>query len=202
MISTTRTFLQIIVTLTLLIGIACGQAPVTPDPSRELGAGDLLPDIVLVNQFGEELRVRDFRGKALAITFIYSRCVSPTLCPLVSRNFDAAQTLLARLGVNEHCHLLSISLDAESDTPDVLAAYAKGCQANAQIWTFAPASESEVRRLGNAVGLEFKRVGGQIDHNLRTVVVDSAGRIRHIFRGNSWTPQELVAELRGARPAR
>ena len=52
--------------------------------------------------------------------------------------------------------------------------------------------------LGDAVGLEFERKTGVINHNLRTVVVDPQGRIRRVFRGNTWTPQELAAELRAA----
>jgi len=166
--------------------------------ARELAVGDILPDIELVTQLGGKIRVSDFRGKSLAITFIYSRCPSPELCPMVGRNFDAVQTLLTQLGAGESCRLLSVSLDAANDTPEVLAAYAKGCRADARLWTFATAREDMLRKLGDTVGLEFKRVDGRIDHNLRTVVVDANGRLRRIFRGNEWTPQELAAELRAA----
>lgn len=168
------------------------------NPSRELNAGDLLPDIELVNQRGERIRLHDFHGQVLAVTFIYTRCPLPTYCPLMSRNFQAAQALLPRLVSGENWRFLSISLDAQNDSPDVLAAYARSWQADAQHWTFATASEDAVRTLGGGVGLEFKLSNGQVYHNLRTVVVDASGRIRHIFRGNIWTPQELVAEMRSA----
>lgn len=187
----------------LLIADGCGETPFTPAAaSRELAVGDRLPDIELVNQSGGKIHLSDFRGKALAVTFIYSRCPSPELCPMVSRSFDTVQSLLARLGTGETCQLLSISLDAANDTPEVLASYARGFQADARLWTFATAREDVLRKLGDAVGLEFKRVDGRIDHNLRTVVVDAAGRMRRIFRGNEWTPQELAAELRAAARAR
>jgi len=86
---------------------------------------------------------------------------------MVSLNFDRTQTLLGRLGAADRCHLLSISLDVEHDTPEVLAAYAKACRADERGWTFATGREDDVRRLGRTVGLEFKRVDGKIDHNLR-----------------------------------
>jgi cytochrome oxidase Cu insertion factor (SCO1/SenC/PrrC family) len=117
---------------------------------------------------------------------------------MVSRNFDTTQALLSRLDLAGECRLLSISLDAGHDTPAVLAAYASGWQANPDVWIFAGAPEEAVRAFGTPLGLVFKRVDGRIDHNLRTVVVDRAGRVSHLFRGDGWTPQELAAELRAA----
>ena len=183
-----------------LVAGARTEEPFSREVTRELSVGDLLPDIELTNESGEKIHASDFRDKALAVTFIYSRCSPATLCPLVSRNFDIVQQLLARLGTSDRCHLLSISLDPENDTPEVLAAYEQGHQADPLVWNFATAPEAQVRQFGNAVGLEFKRTATGIDHNLRTVVVDGSGRIRRIFRGNNWTPQELVAELRSAMP--
>ncbi len=90
-----------------------------------------MPDVPLRDQDGGEIRLRDFRGKALAITFFYSRCTAAAFCPLVGRNFDATQALLLRMGAAERCHLLSISLDPKRDTPEMLSAYARGYQADA-----------------------------------------------------------------------
>ena len=172
-------------------------SPFQPAPvvSRELNVGDLLPDAPLRREDGSEFRLRDFHGQAVAITFFYSRCSAATFCPLVGRNFNVAQELLAKMGAGGKCHLLSISLDPARDTTEVLAAYAKGYEADAQLWTFAATSEEDIRLIGEAVGLEYKRVGDRIDHNLRTVIVDAGGYIRHIYRGDAWTPQELAAEL-------
>jgi protein SCO1/2 len=169
------------------------RAPVVV--SRELALGELMPDVPLRSQDGGDLWLRDFRGQAVAITFFYSRCTAATFCPLVGRKFDTAQTLLSRMNAGGRCHLLSISLDPERDTPEMLSAYARGYQADAALWTFATGSEHDVQKLGDAVGLEYKRVGDRIDHNLRTVILDAGGHIRHILRGDSWTPQELVADL-------
>lgn len=197
---TFRTVLSASFLVLSFVAGARAEAPFSREVTRELSVGDLLPDIELTNENGAKIRASDFREKALAITFIYSRCSSATLCPLVSRNFDVAQQLLAKLGTSDRCHLLSISLDPANDTPEVLAAYEKGHQADPLVWNFATAPEAQVRQFGNAVGLEFKRTATGIDHNLRTVVIDGSGHIRRIFRGNTWTPQELVAELRSAMP--
>jgi protein SCO1/2 len=179
-----------------------GEAPAlferAPVVSRELSIGEPMPDVPLRGGDGRELRLRDFRGKAVAVTFFYSRCNAATFCPLVGQKFDAAQALLTRMGAAKHCHLLSISLDPERDTSEMLSAYAKGFGADAGIWTFATGSVENIRKLGEAIGLEYQRVGDRIDHNLRTVILDGDGCIRRVLRGDGWTPQELAADLNAA----
>ena len=157
--------------------------------------GDSLPDIELTDARGETARLHDFAGKALAISFIYLRCPLPTYCPLTNHNFQAAQALLERLGIRAQTHFLSVSLDPANDTPARLADFAQAQEADPRVWTFATAREDALHKLGDAVGLEFQRNGSGINHNLRTVVVDARGRLRRVFRGNTWTPQELAAEL-------
>lgn len=174
------------------------STPIPASLSRELSAGDILPDIEFTDTAGNQLHLHDYRGECLMITFIYTQCPLPTYCPLLSRNFATAQTLLKRLQAGNNWHLLTISLDAEHDTPEILTAYAQSYQADPKQWTFATAREEDLRRLGNALGLTYSRSSGRIDHNLRAVVVDTHGRLQRIFRGNSWTPQELAAESRTA----
>ena len=169
--------------------------------AAELNVGDPLPDIEMTNQRGQTMRLHDLGGEPLAISFVYLRCALPTYCPLLSRKFQAASTLLDRLELRGHAHFLSLSMDPEHDTPKSLAAYAAALEADPSVWIFATTGKAEMRRVGDAVGLEFQRQDGVINHNLRTVVIDGQGRIRRIFRGNTWTPQELVSELRAAIPA-
>lgn len=154
-----------------------------------------MPDVLLRDSRGSELHLDYFRGKTVAVTFFYSRCTAANFCPMVGRKFDTAQTMLARMEFGGKCRLLSISLDPERDTAEMLAAYAHGYHADPDRWTFAASNYEDLQRLADAVGLEYKRVGDRIDHNLRTVIVDASGHIRHVFRGDEWTPQELVAEL-------
>jgi protein SCO1/2 len=181
--------------------LAPGAGPVTglrPATASRLGPGDLFPDAALVDQQGMNFRLADFRGSVLALTFIYTRCPLPTYCPLMSRNFQAAQDLVDQLGIGDRCRFLSISLDSSNDSPGVLSAYAARYGADARRWIFAAGHDEDVRALGAGVGLEYMVADGLIYHNLRTVVLDPAGRIRRVFPGNQWTPQELAAEMRSA----
>jgi protein SCO1/2 len=94
--------------------------------------------------------------------------------------------------------LLSISFDPQFDTPSQLAAQANFYQADTNHWNFATADPAVIRQLSGAFGLMFMREGGSISHNLRTVVVDAAGRVQKVFTNNEWQPAEVVAEMKHA----
>jgi protein SCO1/2 len=73
-----------------------GHAPLTePPPSRSaidvLPPGQQAPDVRLVDQDGTERHLSEWRGRVLAVTFIYTRCPLPDFCPLMDRQFLAAQ---------------------------------------------------------------------------------------------------------------
>jgi protein SCO1 len=159
--------------------------------------GDALPDLTLTDERGQPLRLGDYRGKALAITFIYTRCPLPNFCPLLSEKFRTVQeTLLADPAAPQNWQLLSVTIDPENDTAEVLQRYAKSQRADAAHWKFATGELRGITVLGLRSGLEFWEGGSEITHNLRTVVFDAQGRLRKVISENQWTPQELADELR------
>ena len=173
-----------------------------PNASPQLPVGALVPEFVLTNQSGGVLRNTDFKGQALALTFFFSRCPLPTFCPRMNNNFLAAQQALKSDRMRTNWQLLSISFDPGFDTPEHLADVALLQGADTNHWNFATGGAEEVRRLGGAFGLKFWRESGSFSHNLRTVVVDGAGRLQKVLNGNEWQPTELIAEMRKAMNAR
>jgi protein SCO1 len=181
----------------------------TPDPSATPGPrphepqpGDAMPDVALVDQDGRPLRLADLRGKAVALTFVFTRCPLPDFCPLMMRQFAAAEAALTRdRGLAARTHLLTISFDTKHDTPDVLRAFGRPFQKTTPAfthWTLASGTEEAIRALGGALELDYVEESRSFTHNLRTAVLDRDGRLQRLFRGNDWTPEELLAELRKA----
>lgn len=159
--------------------------------------GDPLPALTFTDERGQPLRLEDYRGKALAITFIYTRCPLPNFCPLLSEKFRTVQeSLLADPAAPKNWQLLSVTIDPEHDTAEVLQRYAKLQRADAAHWRFATGELRDITVLGLRSGLEFWEGGSEITHNLRTVVFDARGRMRKVFSENTWTAAELAAELR------
>lgn len=161
--------------------------------------GDSLPALSFSDERGQPLRLEDYRGKALALTFIYTRCPLPNFCPLLSEKFRTVQeALLADPAAPKNWQLLSVTIDPEHDTTEVLQRYAKAQRAAAAHWRFATGELRDLTVLGLRSGLEFWEGGSEITHNLRTVVFDNQGRMRKVFPENTWTAAELAAELRAA----
>jgi protein SCO1 len=144
-----------------------------------LEVGDALPEYQFTNQLGQTVSLSQFRGQALAFTFIFTRCPFPTFCPLMSNNFQAAQdALLRNPNAPTNWHLLTISFDPDFDTPERLKSYAASHHADPARWDFLTGALIDITALSEQVGLQFWREpGGNINHNLRTVVVDARGRV-------------------------
>jgi protein SCO1/2 len=162
-----------------------------------LEIGDRFPEYTFTNQFGRAFGTDQFKGQALAINFLFTRCPYPTFCPQTARYFaQTQQELLSMNGAPTNWHLLTISFDPEFDTPAVLESYAQRQGYKPDRWTFATGALIDITALGDQVGLKFWREeNGGFNHNLRTVVVDASGKVQRIINGNEWTPLELVTEM-------
>jgi protein SCO1/2 len=170
--------------------------------------GDEVPDYRLINQDGKAIRVHDYKGKALLLTFIYTRCQDPNQCTLMSSNFAAInQELQKTPELYEKTHLLSISFDPTYDTPKVLRSYGaantgKYSDENFAHWEFASGSADEVKGIAQFFGLRYylDTPSGteQVIHSLRTAIIGPDGRIVKVYRGNEWKPEEILKDLQGA----
>lgn len=186
-------------------------APVA-DPNRKsfrlvrevevLKAGNALPDYPFTNQRGEAFRTAQFKGQALAITFIFTRCPVPDFCPRMSLRFaDTDKRLRALPNAPTNYHLLSLSFDVDYDTPVVLLNYANRVKAQHSAdlsrWTFATGKLIDIDDITERFGLIFPRDSEKpvFNHNLRTVVIDAAGKVQKVFIGNDWKADALAEEM-------
>lgn len=162
-----------------------------------LKVGDLLPEYHFTNELGQTVSTRQFKGQALVFTFFFTRCPFPTFCPLMSINFAETQNkLLALPHGPTNWHMLSISFEPEFDSPVILKAYAERYNYNPAHWSFVTGELIDVTAIGEQVGESFGHdETGAVRHNLRTVVVDTQGRVQKIIPENKWTSDELVAEI-------
>lgn len=184
-----------------------GHAPLAEGPPAGpapdlLGPGDEVPDVHLTDQAGAERRLSDWRGRVVAVTFIYTRCPLPDFCPLMDRHFASAQkTLSEDPALRSGAHLVSVSFDPQYDTPEVLAAHASRIGADPATWSVVTGQQDAIARFAAAFGVAIIRDDAdlaEIVHNLRTAVIDRSGRLVEVFNGNEWTPAELLAAMRRA----
>jgi protein SCO1/2 len=166
-----------------------------------LAEGDTVPDAALIDQTDRRRSLAEWRGSPVLFGFVYTTCPLPNYCPLIDRHFLTLQKAIqSDTRLNGRVKLVSISIDPAHDTPEVLAAHAKGLGADADIWTFLTGDLATVDRVAGRYGVGISRpdAPGEIAHNLRTTLVGSDGRVRRIYTGNEWTPDEVLADLRAA----
>jgi protein SCO1/2 len=188
--------------------IAEGGPALTPTTivPGEPKPGDEIPDFSLVNQDGKPLRLSQYKGKAVALTFVYTRCPQPDQCTLMSSNFAAIdQELQKQPDVYSRTHLLTISFDPQYDTPKVMRSYGAshtGRYSDEKFdhWEFATGGVDEVKRIAEFFGLRYFKDSStgedQVMHSLRTAVIDPAGKLVKLYRGNEWKPTEVADDLK------
>ena len=185
-----------------------GGAVLTPTTvvPGEPKPGDEIPDFTLVNQDGKAIHLSQYRGRSIALTFVYTRCPQPDQCTLMSSNFAAVDLELQKQpDVYSKTHLLTVSFDPEYDTPKVMRSYGAShtgrySDEKFEHWEFTTGTADEVKRIAEYFGLRYFKDSStgeeQVMHSLRTAVIDSNGKLVKLYRGNEWKPSELADDLR------
>ena len=185
---------------------APGNSPV-PKQMHVPQVGEPVPNFMLTNQNGRRIRLSDYRGKTLMVTFFYTRCPLNDYCPRVNGNFAA---LDKKLGTTPELygktHLLSISFDPQHDTPQVLRSYGgayteRYSKEDFKHWEFAAAPADEMKQVAEFFGVFYEKDGSQITHSLSTAVIGADGQIQAWYPGNTWRPEELLAAVDAAATA-
>jgi len=195
---------QGVVTKITKLGTAKPDVPAPGAPAKPgvkyLMPGDVVPNQAFIDQEG---RTRDFTnlrgGRAMAVTFIYTKCPVPTFCPMMDRQFAEAQTLIKQKGLADKARLLSVSFDPKNDTPAVMKNHARKLEFDPKIWTFVTGEREEIDRFATNFGVTLVRGEAanpdEIGHTLRTALVGRDGRLVKAYGGGDWTPEQLVADL-------
>jgi protein SCO1/2 len=182
-------------------------APASDKPAGAVhvpAPGEEVPDFQFTNQSGKRVSLKQYRGKVLLLTFIYTRCPFPDFCPRMSKNFAEIYHQLGNdAAISGNTHLLSISFDPTHDTPRVLRDYGFSVAGNKQPslferWEFVAPRPVDLPKIAEYFALAYKPEGGLITHTLSSAVVGPDGKILKWYHGSDWQPSELVKEATDA----
>lgn len=186
--------------LTAALALVAGAASFSCDRASEAAAyptslavaaddpfvGPELADFSLLGTDGRAVTRADLAGRPCVLDFVFSTCTGP--CPAMS----AAMGELAAELAGTPVRLVSISVDPERDTPEVLAAYAEGLGADPEQWWFLTGEAAEISALARSVAVAVDPVadpeaplGMQVSHSTKFIVVDAEGRVRGYYDGKS-----------------
>ena len=167
--------------------------------------GDDVPNFRLLNQSNHRIDLKQFRGKVVVMTFIYTRCPLADFCPRMSRNFaEIDKALKSDPALYKNTHLLTVSFDPSYDTPKVLRSYGAAYTGNFvnetfQHWDFAAPAVADLPSMeqyfdvGVTPGLDKT-----LQHSLSTVVIGKDGKVAAFYPTNDWKVDDVLADIRAA----
>ncbi|MGH8064403.1 MAG: SCO family protein [Candidatus Entotheonellia bacterium] len=181
----------------LLVLLAVGwRAPVLSHKAEEgerLSKIGPAPVFSLTTQDGHQLALKGLRGKVVVVTFIYTSCTDA--CPLLTAKMAALQDDLGS-DFGSKVFFVSITVDPERDTPEVLTRYAQAHGANLSGWAFLTGMPDQIRTVARQYGIYYKKqASGDVDHTFLTSLVDQHGSLRVQYMGIRFDPDELRRDL-------
>ncbi|TMJ02511.1 MAG: SCO family protein [Bacillati bacterium ANGP1] len=134
------------------------------------------PDFVLIDQDGRQIRLTQFRGKLVLLTFFYANCTD--VCPLTTAALARVQRA-----------------DPLRDTPAALRAYAKRYQADRRGWHFLTGDPQAVAAVHRRYSIEVRPLaGGLQDHAVPTFLIDRTGMVLGAYGANP-DPADIIQDL-------
>ena len=188
-----RVTVAVLVALTMVTGSTLAMAHKAKEGGRLAKIGPA-PGFTLTSTDGGRLSLVDLRGKVVAVTFIYATCTDT--CPILTAKMAGMQE---RLGpeFGSKVRFVSITVDPERDTSQILAQYARNHGADPAGWAFLTGTPAEIREVGRQYGIFAKKTErGDVDHTFLTSIVDQRGTLRVQYLGIRFDPDEFLRDVR------
>ena len=176
-------------------------APASPqlDPAAMIAKGTQalgrgIGSYTLVDMNGASLALRDYRGKPLVISLVYTACSS--VCPLTTQHVIDAVNEAGRMIGLDRFNVLTVGFDARNDTPARLTQFASIQGIKSPNWRVASADAATIEALLGDLGFSYRAAAGGFDHLTQTTIVDREGRIyRHVY-GEEFPLQMFMEPLK------
>ncbi len=203
--SDTKTTQRILWTVLAVALIAIGiyalndwmRGQVLSKPTRTLPALGIVSDFTLTKQDKTPLSLKDLKGKIWVSDMIFTNCEGT--CPMLTAAMASLQQSLVKK--NTGVQIVSISVDPNNDTPEVLTEYAKKFGADTRTWSFLTGPVAAIYSLAkNGFKMTVDSANADtkepIMHSERFVLIDKSGVIRGYYDGTANdTNQKLLTDI-------
>jgi len=166
---------------------------------ESLGRGDYLPDFALFNQRADPVFARDLRTRPTVITFLFTRCADPKMCPATAARLAELGRRVSDEGWDD-VRLVAVSFDPEYDTPGILRQYGKAVGMDSSVFELLTGDRGAIEALLRKVGVRTINENGTIVHNLVTLLADDHGRIVLRQDGSRWSADAIFERLKEMQP--
>ena len=151
------------------------------------------PGFALTSQDGARVSLADLHGKVVAVTFIFTACTAT--CPVLTPMMSLVQDRLGR-DFGSKVAFVSITIDPEHDTPEMLKLYAQMHGADVTGWSFLTGPPTVIQDLTRRYGVfASKTASGDLEHSFLTSIIDQRGILRVQYLGVRFDPEEFRRDL-------
>ena len=158
--------------------------------------GEILSDVNLIDIEDGSIQLSSLNGKFRFISFIFTRCPIPNMCPaVVIKN----GTLANNFRDNKDLELIMISFDYIYDTPRILKEFYGASTNRYENWRVWSSYNriSDLYTLSSEIGCEFWGIDdNNIGHNLRSVLVGPNMELLKIWEGDEWLAEEVKKDIK------
>ena len=150
----------------------------------------------LTDSTGKQFALRDYRGKPLVISLIYTACSS--VCPPTTQHLIGAVDEASRIFGHDRFNVLTVGFDARNDTPARLAQFASMQGVKAKNWRLASADPATIEALLRDLGFSYVAAAGGFDHVTQTTILDADGKVYRSVYGDDFPLQVFIEPLKDA----
>ena len=178
---------------------AQAEAPPALDERAALAAGEAaigrtVPDYVLLDRQGREVKLSRYRGKPLLVSFIYTGCFQ--VCPATTRALHEAVKGLDKLLAPDQFNVVSIGFNQPFDSPSAMKTFATQNGIVFPNWEFLSPAPAIVGELTKAFGFSYAPTPAGFDHIVQVTLVDAEGKVYRQIYGETLGADQLVEPMK------
>lgn len=155
--------------------------------------GKQLGDHVFTNAHGEKVSLKDFRGKPLVISMVYTSCYK--ICPMTTRHLSSVIEKARDTLGEDSFSVAVIGFDTKVDTPDAMQYFANKQGISDKNWHLLTVDESDIAALSKELGFLYYPTSSGFDHLIQATVIDAEGKVYRQVYGQVFDTPLLVDPL-------
>lgn len=187
------------VTCLSAFGVAEAQQPDAEKAYRasQAAIGQAFPDFTLHDRLNRPVKLSDYRGKPLVVSFVYTGCFQA--CPVATQSLaKAVKQARDALGPDAF-QVVSIGFNQPFDSPDAMGAFARQNRVADPRWEFLSPDAKDVEALARAFGFSFQATPKGFDHVTQATIVDAGGVVYRQVYGDSFELPLFVGPIKELR---
>lgn len=177
--------------------VATGEPALDADAAlkaSQAAIGRELADYAFLDRNGRQVRLADYRGKPLLVSFAYTGCMSA--CPLTTKLLaDAIRKARGVVG-SDNFRVLTIGFNLPYDSPGAMRDFSRRFGIDAANWEFLTPFDAQLDALTADFGFSYRRTPAGFDHITQVTVVNREGRVYRQVYGDDFSIWLLIDPLK------